>query len=156
VVNQPYVSGQSIEVDGQSFSVSGTPANGDAFELAPSTGGLSVFDAMERLASELLTPNRTPGARTQTVQFGLRDLDSAMSRLQSHRADAGEMLNRADAVESRLSLRNVQAQAERSSAEDLDMVTAVSEFQSKQSGYDAALKTYAMVQRLSLFQYLNV
>ena len=44
---------------------------------------------------------------------------------------------------------------ERSAAEDLDMVQAISEFQNQQSGYDAALKTYAMVQRLSLFNYIS-
>ena len=47
------------------------------------------------------------------------------------------------------------AQTERSAAEDLDMVEAISEFQGKQTGYDAALKTYSMVQRLSLFQYIG-
>ena len=36
------------------------------------------------------------------------------------------------------------------------MVAALSQFQNKQSGYDAALKSYSMVQRMSLFQYLNV
>jgi flagellar hook-associated protein 3 FlgL len=35
------------------------------------------------------------------------------------------------------------------------MVQAISSFQAKQSGYDAALKSYSMVQRLSLFQYLS-
>ena len=35
------------------------------------------------------------------------------------------------------------------------MVQALSDFQAKQSGYDAALKTYSLVQRMSLFQYLN-
>ena len=35
------------------------------------------------------------------------------------------------------------------------MVKAISEFQNQQSGYDAALKAYASVQRLSLFDYLN-
>lgn len=35
------------------------------------------------------------------------------------------------------------------------MVKAISEFQNQQSGYDAALKSYASVQRMSLFQYLN-
>ena len=47
------------------------------------------------------------------------------------------------------------ATTERSNAEDVDMVHAISEFQNKQSGYDAALKSYAMVQRLSMFQYIN-
>ena len=35
------------------------------------------------------------------------------------------------------------------------MVQALSDFQNKQSGYDAALKTYSMVQKLSLFQYIS-
>jgi flagellar hook-associated protein 3 FlgL len=35
------------------------------------------------------------------------------------------------------------------------MVDAISKFQNQQTGYDAALKSYAMVQRMSLFQYLN-
>ena len=36
------------------------------------------------------------------------------------------------------------------------MVGAIAEFQNRQSGYDAALKSYSMVQRLSLFNYVNV
>jgi len=34
-------------------------------------------------------------------------------------------------------------------------VHAISDFQNQQTGYDAALKSYASVQRLSLFQYVN-
>jgi flagellar hook-associated protein 3 FlgL len=35
------------------------------------------------------------------------------------------------------------------------MVQAISALQARQVGYDAALKTYSSVQRLSLFQYIN-
>ena len=35
------------------------------------------------------------------------------------------------------------------------MVKGISEFQSQQIGLDAALKSYAQVQRLSLFQYVS-
>ena len=35
------------------------------------------------------------------------------------------------------------------------MTEAISEFQNQQTGYDAALKTYSIVQRMSLFQYLG-
>jgi flagellar hook-associated protein 3 FlgL len=35
------------------------------------------------------------------------------------------------------------------------MVEALSDFQAKQSGYEAALSTYSMVQRMSLIQYLT-
>jgi flagellar hook-associated protein 3 FlgL len=71
------------------------------------------------------------------------------------RARAGEALNRADGIESRLSQTKLDAQRDRSTAEDLDMVEAISDFQGKQTGYDAALKTYSMVQRMSLFDYMK-
>jgi flagellar hook-associated protein 3 FlgL len=35
------------------------------------------------------------------------------------------------------------------------MVAAISAFQSKQTGYDAALQSYATVRRMSLFDYLR-
>ena len=71
------------------------------------------------------------------------------------RSDAGVTLNRIDGVTDRLGEQKISAETEKSSAEDLDMVQAISDFQNKQSGYDAALKSYSMVQHLSLFQYLN-
>ena len=86
---------------------------------------------------------------------GLRDLDAAMDHLMSHRARLGEALGRADAAELRLSQSALAAQTARSGAEDLDMVQAISDFQNRQTGYDAALKTYSIVQRMSLFDYLR-
>ena len=35
------------------------------------------------------------------------------------------------------------------------MVQAISEFKNQQTGYQAALQSYASVQRLSLFDYLK-
>jgi flagellar hook-associated protein 3 FlgL len=35
------------------------------------------------------------------------------------------------------------------------MVKAISEFQNQQTGYQAAMQTYASVQKMSLFQYIN-
>jgi flagellar hook-associated protein 3 FlgL len=35
------------------------------------------------------------------------------------------------------------------------MVHAIADFQARQTGYDAALRAYSMVQRLSLFDYLR-
>jgi flagellar hook-associated protein 3 FlgL len=59
-----------------------------------------------------------------------------------------------DSVELRIADSKLAAQTERSNAEDLDMVQAISDFQNRQTGYDAALKAYSMVQRMSLFNYI--
>ena len=62
---------------------------------------------------------------------------------------------RIDGETARLADQKLANQIQRSNAEDLDMTEAISKFQSMQTGYDAALKSYSMVQRLSLFEYLR-
>jgi flagellar hook-associated protein 3 FlgL len=123
----------------------------------PDTGvdSLSAFDVLDRLATELATPGRSNDQVADTVRIGVRGLDAVMDHLGSTRSQLGESLNRADAVEVRLSQQALMAAADRSAAEDLDMVQAVSDFQNQQTGYDAALKAYSMVQRLSLFDYVS-
>ncbi|MEO7337217.1 MAG: flagellar hook-associated protein FlgL [Caldimonas sp.] len=155
ITNAPYASGQAIAVDGMSFSVSGAPANGDQFQIAPSTPTLSVFDTLDKAVADLSTAGRTGSQMAQSNDDNLRNIDSVMSRMQSARSDAGSVLNRIDGETARIATQKLASQTEQSEAEDLDMVQAVSAFQTKQSGYDAALKSYAMVQRLSLFQYLG-
>jgi flagellar hook-associated protein 3 FlgL len=155
VTAAPYVSGQAITVDGMTVSVSGTPASGDSFDLAPSTPTLSVFDTLDQAIAGLNTTGRTASQVAQANGDSLRDVDSVLTNLGAARAAAGQVLNRIDSEGSRLDTQKLASTTERSNAEDVDMVHAISDFQNKQSGYDAALKSYAMVQRLSLFQYVN-
>ena len=155
VTAAPYTPDQAIAVDGMSFTIHGTPASGDQFQVLPSTASQSVFDVLDRAVAELGTANRTGAQVAQGTAQNLRDLDAVMNNQQAMRAAAGQVLNRIDGDTARLADQKLGSQAERSAAEDLDMVKAVSEFQNRQSGYDAALKSYSMVQRLSLFQYLN-
>jgi flagellar hook-associated protein 3 FlgL len=123
----------------------------------PVTGqpDLSVFDVLDRVANELDTSGRSAAEIAQSVKDGLSGIDAVAGHLQSQRARVGELLTRGDSVEVRLSQQALSAQTERSAAEDLDMVQAVSSFQSKQTGYSAAMQAYAMVQRMSLFDYIK-
>jgi flagellar hook-associated protein 3 FlgL len=150
-----YVSGQAIEINGQSVKVTGKPADGDEFRMDPSTDALSTFDVLDRIATQLESGGRNSGQVAQGTAFGLRDLDAVLARVQSVRSDTGEALNRIDTATGRLEAQKLAQTNERSLAEDLDMVEAISEFQARQSSYDAALKAYSMVQRLSLFNYIN-
>lgn len=152
---QPYVDGQAIEFDGMAVTVKGTPSAGDAFDVTPAAPNLSLFDVLDRVASELHTGGRSTAQVAQTVASGLRDVDQVLGNLQMQRSLAGESLNHIDSVEGRLSEIQLEAKTQRSLAEDLDMVQALSDFQAKQTGYEAALSTYSLVQRMSLFQYLK-
>lgn len=152
---QPYQDGKAMEFDGLAVSVHGAPADGDTFEIQPSEKDLSLFTALDQVIEGLQTSGRSGAQNTQTVQSGLRDLDAALGTLISARSRLGGILDQTDGLEMRLGDAKVAAQAERSAAEDLDMVEAVSQFQSRQTSYDAALKAYSMVQRLSLFEYIR-
>ncbi len=118
-------------------------------------GTISVFDAMDTAIGELMTPGRPSTDVAQTVATAIDRMAAVQGNFSGWRARAGEALNRADGIESRLSQTKLDAQRDRSTAEDLDMVEAISDFQGKQTGYDAALKTYSMVQRMSLFDYMK-
>jgi flagellar hook-associated protein 3 FlgL len=116
---------------------------------------ISLFDSLDQTISALATTGQSSAQVAQIVSTGLGGIDAAAANLSSWRSHAGAQLTRADGIDARLSQAKLDAQTQRSAAEDLDMVQAVSEFQSRQSGYDAALKTYSMVQQMSLFQYIK-
>jgi flagellar hook-associated protein 3 FlgL len=147
--------GQSIQFDGMAMAISGVPVDGDNFSVAPATNDLKLFDVLDRAINELNTPLRHSAQIQQSNTGRLRDIDAVMGNLQNLRSQVGERLNNLDGTESRLAALKQYSTEERSAAEDLDMVQAISDFQNQQTGYDTALKTYALVQRMSLFQYIT-
>ena len=154
----PYANGKTIDIPGRgmSVSISGQPANGDTFAIGGSSNTLSIFSSLDRTIAALSTENASGGVVKQAVNTGMTEIDSILSNVQSARSAVGESLNRMEGIESRIGALKLAAETERSNAEDLDMVEAISRFQNQQTGYQAALQSYAAVQKLSLFQYLNV
>lgn len=152
-----YQSGKAITVvPGISFAISGTPeAGGDSFHVGESTPDLNVFKALDRAVAALSNPNANNGQVMQAVNAGISDMDQVLGSFQSARAMVGETLNRLDGVESRTGGRILAAQTTRSNVEDVDMVQAISEFTNRQTSYQAALQSYSMVQKLSLFNYIS-
>jgi flagellar hook-associated protein 3 FlgL len=150
----PFTPGQAVTIDGISATLKGAPANGDVFEMAPSTA-VSVFDALDQAVADLKTPLRSSSRIAQANSVNLANLDAVLGQIQGERGKLGATLNRIDGVTDRLSSLKLASQTERSNAESLDMTQAISDFSNQQTGYEAALKAYSLVQRLSLFNYLN-
>lgn len=156
IAGVPYKSGQSItSVPGMTLSIQGAPADGDSFDATASAPDLNVFDALDRAVTVLEGTATDGAAPMQAVNSGLRDLDQVLGRFQSARAMVGETLARLDDLTSRTEDRVLSAKTTRSNAEDLDMIQAASEFTNKQTSFQAALQSYSMVQKLSLFNYIN-
>lgn len=150
---QPYTSGQTIQFDGMAIRVEGVPANGDAVQIAPSST-TNIFKVIDQAITGISGADNS-NTLNQAFTRALAEIDTGMNRIQSARGLAGDMLNRADNIDSNQTTKSVQLETDRSRAEDIDMIKGISDFQNQQTGYDAALKTYAQVQRLSLFNYLG-
>ncbi|MEN9375169.1 MAG: hypothetical protein RL710_326 [Pseudomonadota bacterium] len=153
VSGQPYMSNQAITFDGMSLVARGGPSNGDSIEISPSTQS-NVFNIIDDAIAGIDGSTGGP-LLSQTIALALTQFDSSMDRIQSARGQAGDWLNRADKIDGTQTGRTIQLEAEKSKAEDLDMVKGISDFTKFQTGYQAALQSYAQVQKLSLFNYIS-
>ena len=150
---QTYTSGKNIQFDGMSIRVEGVPSDGDTLAVASSTT-TNIFKVVDD-AIAAIKDKPYDNKLMQAYTRALAEIDAGMDRIQSARGLAGDLLNRADIIDSNQETKAVQIKSDQSRAEDIDMIKGISDFQNQQTGYDAALKTYAQVQRLSLFNYLG-
>ena len=138
---------------GQNTSIP-TALDGDmAFML---DSGESLFEELRIAIANIDGANSGSEANQNSViQNGLASIDQGMDRLSALRGFAGDMLNRADRITGDQEVRSIQLEADRSRAEDMDLVKGFSDFEQTKMGYQAALQTYAMVQKMSLFNYIS-
>ncbi|BBB60299.1 flagellar hook-associated protein FlgK [Undibacterium sp. KW1] len=97
----PYTSGSTISYNGISFSISGNPANGDVFNVAPNTNG-SGDNRNAVLLSNLQTQN-TIGGGTTTFQGGYAQFVSLVG-------NKAHELQITSASETKLLAQNITAQ----------------------------------------------
>lgn len=151
----PFTPGTAVQIDGMSANISGSPAAGDSFSLTPSSSSLSVFDALDQAIAALKTPGRSSAQVAQGNARDLTRINAVLGSVISSRSAFGTEMSRSADVTDRLTTQKLSVQTQRSNAQDLDMTQAISDFSNQQTGYDAALKAYTMVQKLSLFNYLS-
>lgn len=128
--------------------------DGHAAYRLSSTSTESIFDAIKAAIVDIGSASSSTSAAA-AVSTALGKFDQGMERLQSVRGYAGELLNRADRITGDQEKRSIELEADRSRAEDLDLIEGISDFQGQQVGYQAALQSYAMVQKLSLFNFIS-
>ncbi|MDD0840150.1 flagellar hook-associated protein FlgL [Curvibacter sp. HBC61] len=134
-----------------SMTITGTPAVGDVFVAKPKA---TIFDVMDSAINDIskAADNVT---RTAAVTTAISSLDYAFVSIQSARGLAGDYLNNADVIDSNQQSKAVRLEGDRSRAEDLDMLQGISDFQNQSTAYQAALKSYAQIQSMNLFDFLK-
>jgi len=151
-----YTSGATISFDGVQVAVSGVPDNGDAFTVAPSTNQ-SVFATIANAIS-LLETAPPAGTATPRISVGLMQsmagMDAAFKQLQTTHTEVGAALAELDVLASVNANMTVIYGQQQSKQIDIDYVAAISELTIGQQALTAAQQSYAMVTKLSLFNYL--
>ncbi|MEG0445553.1 MAG: flagellar hook-associated protein FlgL [Comamonas sp.] len=154
VASQPYTAGQAITVNGQQITIKGEPADGDQFVMEPSKR-TDLFSVLDQAIAAVKQGTNGSTALQQAIGRSLSEIDAGMNRVQSMRSYAGDQLNRADRLESGMKDQALTQEGARSRAEDIDMITALSDVETQKVGLQAALQSYAQIQKLSLFNYIG-
>ena len=161
---QPYTPGQTVTLGGISMVIKGVPKNGDTLEVNPTVPDdrPSVFGVMDRAIAGMFAPgSTTKGAASTDANFNheqaiaLAQIDTSLEKISASRGQAGDLLTRADRITDNQSVRTVQSKTDLSNAEDLDIIAAIADQKNQQTAYQAALQSYASIQKLSLFNYIG-
>lgn len=154
-----FKSGEPINVAGMDVVITGKPHISDTFTVEPSTT-MSIFETMDAAIAAVRDNGNSDGttdhgALAHGLAKSLAELDTQLNRISTVRGVAGDLLNQAERMGTTLLARNEQMESQRSAAEDIDMVAALSQLKTQETAVSAALQSYASIQKLSLFNYIN-
>lgn len=162
-----YLSGQQILLKSQgsepafdlggSVVITGTPANGDAFDVAPSSSQ-SVFGTLAKLVGAMEKGNVTAAGNTRyiaDVSASIASIDQALNKVVQVHATVGTRMNELDALQTANGALNLQYQDSLSQLQDVDYASAITELTRRQTELQAAQASFTKISKLSLFDYLS-
>jgi flagellar hook-associated protein 3 FlgL len=158
VTSGAYTTGQTIAFSGLQVTLSGQPAAGDSFSVAPSTDQ-SLFTTVQNLVTALQTPGTSGGAAgaqlSNSINSAINNIDQALNQSQTVQSSVGGRLN---SITTQLSVgTSQQAQLQKSvtALQGLDYPAAVTSLTSQNTTLSAAMQAFTLTQGLSLFKYIS-
>ena len=132
-----------------------TQNGNDAFMNLPTAGGpKSLFTVLSDAITLLNDPAATPATLQAGIATAIDGTDAGLNQLQVKRSAIGESLRLIDAHEQSIDSGTINLKAHLSDLVDVDYAKAISDLTTNQTALDAALKTYAQISKMSLFDYL--
>jgi flagellar hook-associated protein 3 FlgL len=151
-----YTSGASITFSGVQVAVSGQPAAGDSFIIAPA-GKESLFRSLDELVTTLRTAVDDPQSRARLnteISSALAQIDAGLDVAINLRAEVGSRLSRIDAAEESRDSLDAELSLSLSELQDVDYAEAITRLNQQMVGLQAAQAAYTRMAQLSLFDYL--
>ena len=157
--NQPYTSGQTIAFNGIQFNIQGQPANGDSFNVAPSTH-VPIFQTVQNLINLLNTPlpagNSTASSNfVQQLQTAEGNLNQGLNAILTGNVALGTNLGALTNMTATENSLNIQYQSTISQIQDTNYTSALSLLSQEKLSLQAAMQSFTSISSLSLFNYLR-
>jgi flagellar hook-associated protein 3 FlgL len=153
----PYTSGQAISYDGLQVTLTGQPATGDSFSVAPSTNQ-SLFATVQNLVTALQVvatgTTATQAKLNNSVNTAINNIDQALDHTSTVRADIGGRLNSITTQLSVSGAQQIQLKTSISTLQSLDYASAITSLDEQNTTMTAAMQAYTLTQGLSLFKFL--
>jgi len=154
VTNGTYTTPGTITFNGISTTVSGTPAAGDTFTVAPA-GTSSAFTTISNLITTLNNPNLSSAQIASQVGTTLEQMDAAVSNFSNVAASVGARINSITAANTTATASQTAMTAQASSLQDVDYAAATTQLSTQELALQAAQESYASIAKMSLFSYLQ-
>jgi flagellar hook-associated protein 3 FlgL len=152
-----YTPGQTITYGGTQVTLSGQPAAGDSFTVAPSTNQ-SIFTTVQNLVTALQAGNGTSTSNAQlsnAVATAVNNIDQALSQTENVQASVGGRLNSITTQLSVASSQQTQLQTSITNLQGLDYASAITSLDSQNTTLSAAMQAFTLTQGLTLFKYIG-
>ena len=146
--------GGNISFNGIQVAVSGPPASGDTFTVAPA-GQSSAFATLSGLVSTLSSPTLNAGQITTQINQALTQIDGALNNLGNVQASVGGRLNAVTSSQSAAQSRQTDLTTQVSNIQSTDYAAATTQLSSEEITLQAAEQSYASLAKLSLFNYVS-
>jgi len=156
VTSGSYTDGDTIAFNGVQVTLSGQPATGDTFSLAPSANQ-SLFTTVQNLVSALQTGVTTPASSTalnNTINGAINNIDQALNQTSNVRATIGGRLNAITTQQSVATSQQTQLQQSITNLQGLDFAKAITTLDQQNTTLSAALQAFTLTRGLSLFKFL--
>ncbi len=151
-----YTDGGTIAFNGVQVTLSGQPATGDSFSLAPS-GTQSIFTTVQNLVTALQTGVSNPASTVSlnnSLSGAINNIDQALQNTSDVQASVGGRLNSITTQQSVATSQQTQLQTSISQLQSLDFASAITTLDQQNTTLSAAMQAYTLTQGLSLFKYL--
>lgn len=153
-----YTDGAAIQVAGITFSVKGTPNNGDTMTMKPATqAGTDMFANLQTVIKALKAPvvSAADGANlANTIATTNRQFSNSLDNVLTVRSSVGSRLQELDALNTVGTNRNLNYTQSLSALQDLDYASAIGEYYQRQTALQAAQSSFMQIQGMNLFKYL--